>query len=63
MCPKAYRWHGEMEEIADTYEDVGMTGKVYRGIADVYRCVIYAWWQTTEQGAAPRQCSLRLGCC
>jgi len=39
MCPKAYRWHGEMEEIASTYKALGLTGKVYEGIADVYRFV------------------------
>jgi len=39
MCPKAYRWHGELEEMASTYKNLGMTSKVYEGIADVFRFV------------------------
>jgi 3-hydroxyisobutyrate dehydrogenase-like beta-hydroxyacid dehydrogenase len=37
--PKAYRWVGEMEEIAKTFEDVGMTPKILLGAADMYRLV------------------------
>jgi 3-hydroxyisobutyrate dehydrogenase-like beta-hydroxyacid dehydrogenase len=39
MPPKAYRWVGEMEEIAKTFEDVGMTPKILLGAADMYRLV------------------------
>jgi Domain of unknown function (DUF1932) len=39
MCPKAYRWVGEMEEIAKTYVAFGMTPKVYEGAADVFSMV------------------------
>ena len=35
--PKAHRWIGEMEEIAQTFEDIGMTPKIHLGAADVYR--------------------------
>jgi hypothetical protein len=34
MLPKAYRWIGEMEEIADFVG--GSEGDVYRGLAKVY---------------------------
>jgi 3-hydroxyisobutyrate dehydrogenase-like beta-hydroxyacid dehydrogenase len=39
MPPKAYRWVGEMEEIAKTFEDTGMTPKILLGAADMYRLV------------------------
>lgn len=39
MPPKAYRWVGEMEEIAKTFEDVGLTPKMLLGAADMYRLV------------------------
>jgi 3-hydroxyisobutyrate dehydrogenase-like beta-hydroxyacid dehydrogenase len=39
MLPKAYRWVGEMEEIARTFEDVGLPGRIMLGAADVYRDV------------------------
>jgi 3-hydroxyisobutyrate dehydrogenase-like beta-hydroxyacid dehydrogenase len=39
MPPKAYRWVGEMEEIAKTFEDVGMTPNILLGAADMYRLV------------------------
>lgn len=39
MPPKAYRWVGEMEEIAKTFQDVGMTPKILLGAADMYRLV------------------------
>ena len=38
-CPKAYRWVGEMEEIADTFAAVGLTPDIFRGVADIYRFV------------------------
>src|SRR5882757_286650 len=37
MLPKAYRWVGEMEEIADFVG--GREGDVYRGMAKVYERV------------------------
>jgi hypothetical protein len=39
MCPKAYRWVGEMEEIAKTYKALGMTGKIYEGAADLFQMI------------------------
>lgn len=36
MPPKAYRWIGEMEEIAQCFEDLGMPGRLMMGAADVY---------------------------
>ena len=36
MPPKAYRWIGEMEEIAQTFEDLGLPGRMLMGAADVY---------------------------
>ncbi len=39
MVPKAYRWIGEMEEIGRTFDEVGLPGETFRGIADVYRLV------------------------
>jgi 3-hydroxyisobutyrate dehydrogenase-like beta-hydroxyacid dehydrogenase len=39
MPPKAYRWVGEMEEIAATFEHLGMTPRLLLGAADMYRFV------------------------
>ena len=39
MPPKAYRWAGEMEEIAATFGALGLTPKMFEGAADVYRFV------------------------
>jgi 3-hydroxyisobutyrate dehydrogenase-like beta-hydroxyacid dehydrogenase len=39
MPPKAHRWVGEMEEIATTFSDLGLTPKMLQGAADVYRFV------------------------
>ena len=39
MPPKAYRWVGEMEEIASTYRELGMTGDILAGAAEFYRFV------------------------
>lgn len=39
MPTKARRWVGEMEEIAKTLRDLGLTPKIYEGAADVYRFV------------------------
>jgi 3-hydroxyisobutyrate dehydrogenase-like beta-hydroxyacid dehydrogenase len=36
MPPKAYRWIGEMEEIARCFEDLGLPGRLMLGAADVY---------------------------
>jgi 3-hydroxyisobutyrate dehydrogenase-like beta-hydroxyacid dehydrogenase len=36
MPPKAYRWIGEMEEIARFFEDMGLPGRMLLGAADVY---------------------------
>jgi len=39
MPPKANRWIGEMEEIANTFENIGLTPKIFLGAADIYRFV------------------------
>ncbi|MFT5365592.1 MAG: 3-hydroxyisobutyrate dehydrogenase-like beta-hydroxyacid dehydrogenase [Candidatus Latescibacterota bacterium] len=39
MPVKAKRWIGEMEEIAKTFGDLGLTSKMYEGAADMYRLV------------------------
>jgi len=37
--PKAGRWIGEMEEIAHTFEALGLTPKIHLGAADIFRFV------------------------
>ena len=39
MCPKAYRWVGEMEEIAKTFNDNDLSEKLFRGVAETYSIV------------------------
>jgi 3-hydroxyisobutyrate dehydrogenase-like beta-hydroxyacid dehydrogenase len=39
MPSKARRWVGEMEEIAQTFEHVGLTPRMLAGAADMYRLV------------------------
>jgi 3-hydroxyisobutyrate dehydrogenase-like beta-hydroxyacid dehydrogenase len=39
MPPKAYRWVGEMEEIAATFGALGLTPKLHQGAAELYRFV------------------------
>jgi L-threonate 2-dehydrogenase len=39
MPPKAYRWVGEMEEIAATFGALGLTPRMLLGAADLYRFV------------------------
>jgi L-threonate 2-dehydrogenase len=39
MPPKAYRWVGEMLEIAATYEDLGLTPRILQGAADIFKLV------------------------
>ena len=39
MPRRARRWVGEMEEIASTFEHVGLTSKIFEGAADMYRLV------------------------
>jgi 3-hydroxyisobutyrate dehydrogenase-like beta-hydroxyacid dehydrogenase len=39
MPHKAHRWVGEMEEIAKTFEDIGMTPLILQGASDMYRFV------------------------
>lgn len=36
---KARRWVGEMEEIARTFDQVGLTPKIFEGAADIYRFI------------------------
>jgi len=37
VAPKAWRFVGEMEEIADTFEDAGLSGQFHEGAAETYR--------------------------
>lgn len=39
MPPKAYRWVGEMEEIAATFGALGLTPRMHEGAAELYRFV------------------------
>ena len=39
MCPKAYRWVGEMEEISKTHVDGGLPGELFLGAAHIYATV------------------------
>lgn len=39
MPTKSKRWIGEMEEISDTFADVGLTPNILTGAADMYRLV------------------------
>jgi 3-hydroxyisobutyrate dehydrogenase-like beta-hydroxyacid dehydrogenase len=39
MPPKAYRWIGEMEEIAQTFADLGLPPQMHQGAASLYRLV------------------------
>jgi 3-hydroxyisobutyrate dehydrogenase-like beta-hydroxyacid dehydrogenase len=39
MCPKAYRWVGEMEEISKTHVDGGLPGEMFIGAANIYAAV------------------------
>ncbi|CAN5871158.1 NAD(P)-dependent oxidoreductase [soil metagenome] len=39
MPPKAHRWVGEMEEIAQTFAHLGLTPQILAGAADLYRFV------------------------
>src|SRR5687768_3648407 len=39
MPPKAYRWVPEMNEIAKTFEDAGLTPRILQGAADMYELI------------------------
>ena len=39
MPPKAYRWVPEMLQIAQTFEGIGMTPRIFQGAADMYELV------------------------
>ena len=39
MPPKAYRWVPEMNEIAKTFEDTGMTPRILLGAADMFEMI------------------------
>ena len=39
MSPKAYRWVPEMQEIAKTFEDIGMTPRIMQGASDMYELI------------------------
>ena len=39
MCPKAYRWVGEMDEISKTHGDAGLPNEMFIGAANIYSLV------------------------
>lgn len=39
MPTRARRWIGEMEEIAKTFGNLGLTSRIYQGAADIFRLV------------------------
>jgi 3-hydroxyisobutyrate dehydrogenase-like beta-hydroxyacid dehydrogenase len=39
MPPKAYRWIGEMEEIAASAREVGLPAGIFEGVADLFRAI------------------------
>jgi len=39
MPPKAYRWVPEMQEIAKTFGELGMTRRIFEGATDIYEMV------------------------
>jgi 3-hydroxyisobutyrate dehydrogenase-like beta-hydroxyacid dehydrogenase len=39
MPPKAYRWVPEMQEIAKTFGELGMTRRIFEGATDIYQMV------------------------
>jgi 3-hydroxyisobutyrate dehydrogenase-like beta-hydroxyacid dehydrogenase len=53
MPPKAYRWIGEMEEIARCFEDLGLPGRMLLGAADVFTNVRDGGLLSTELPLAP----------
>jgi L-threonate 2-dehydrogenase len=53
MPPKAYRWIGEMQEIARTFEDLGLPGRMLLGAADVYTDVRDGGLLSTELPLTP----------
>lgn len=48
MVPKAHRWVGEMEEIAQTFEAVGLPPQTFQGAAEIYALI-----GATPLGAIP----------
>ena len=55
---KAGRWIGEMEEIASTFEDLGLTPLIFEGAADTYRFVDDAAIETGQSVDADRTVAL-----
>lgn len=53
MPPKAYRWIGEMEEIARCFEDLGLPNRLLLGAADVYANVRDGGRLATELALKP----------
>ncbi|MCW5317165.1 DUF1932 domain-containing protein [Nostoc sp. KVJ3] len=53
MTPKAHRWVGEMEEIAETFKELGLTERIFHGAADVYRLVK----ETSLGKETPEECN------
>ena len=39
LSAKAFRWVGEMEEIAATYESAGVTSHFHQGAAEIFRMI------------------------
>jgi hypothetical protein len=39
MPARSRRWVSEMEEISSTFEHLGMTPYIFKGVADMYRLI------------------------
>ncbi|MEE2658416.1 MAG: DUF1932 domain-containing protein [Candidatus Latescibacterota bacterium] len=53
---KSGRWIGEMEEIATTFADLGLTSQIFAGVADLYRFVTdEAAGHTADADADPEE--------
>jgi hypothetical protein len=39
LSARAFRWIGEMEEIAATFADAGVTPKLHEGSADIFQVI------------------------
>ena len=39
MPAKARRWVSEMKEIATTFEELGMTGDIFKGVSEMYQMI------------------------
>ena len=55
LPPNAHRWIGEMEEIADTFSNLGLTPMFHKGAAEIYKLLS----QTEFAGETPEHINSR----